>query len=109
MSNRNSQNNQNDREKKLNILRLRDFDKKNSKIVNYLKKSFGNMNKDQLLSLAKITSNCLGLYLDREAQRRKNVLWKWFDENQREILNMYEENLLIVDSSQNETNFSTNF
>ena len=103
------ENNQNDIEKKLNDLRLRNFDKKNSRIVIYLKKSFGKMNRDQLLSLAKITSNIINVNLDREARRRKKVLWKWFDENQIQILNMYKDNLQIVDSHQKETNFTTSF
>lgn len=34
-----------------------------------------------LLSLAQVISEELRIYLDREATRRKTVLYKWFDEN----------------------------
>jgi hypothetical protein len=39
------------------------------------------LRQSELLSIAQVLGNKLGIEVDREAKRRKSVLVKWFDEN----------------------------
>jgi hypothetical protein len=74
--------NQNQKDRLLTQYRLRDFDPDHCRAKPLLTRLFGeNINGTDLTSLAETCSHCLDIYLDREARRRKSVLWKWFDEN----------------------------
>lgn len=56
------------------------------------------LNQTELLSLAEVISIHLGLKVDRDAKRRKEVLIKWFDENFDQIL-PFLDHVILEDSS----------
>lgn len=61
--------------------RLANFDWNTCQARMVLERLFERMNGASMLSLAQVVSEKLGISLDREATRRKSVLYKWFDEN----------------------------
>lgn len=72
---------QNQKDILLTKMRLANFDWNTCKARAYLEGLFEKVNGACLLSLAKVVSEQLGISLDREATRRKSVLYKWFDDN----------------------------
>ena len=65
--------------------RLANFDWCNCQARRFLDSVFERMNGTVMLSLAQVISKKLGISLDREATRRKAVLYKWYEENLRRI------------------------
>ena len=62
--------------------RLNGFKWKDSEAWKLIVKYFGaGLSQHELLAIAEVLANATGLKTDREAQRRKEVLVKWFDEN----------------------------
>jgi hypothetical protein len=62
--------------------RLAGFDAKNSFVRLALQVRYGSrITHDELLSIAELVAGVVGIKVDRDAQRRKNVLLKWFEEN----------------------------
>jgi hypothetical protein len=62
--------------------RLMGFDSSRSAAWQRICARFGDsLSQSELLSLAEVISSEVGLKVDREAKRRKEVLIKWFDEN----------------------------
>lgn len=60
---------------------------KNSAAWKVITEKYGdNLNQAELLSLAEVIAEQLGLKVDREAKRRKEVLVKWYDEHLSEIM-----------------------
>ncbi|EAY19037.1 hypothetical protein TVAG_247160 [Trichomonas vaginalis G3] len=73
---------QNQKEHHLNSIRLAGWDLKTSRAHIFLSNFLGaNYATSDALCLAQLASHYIGLEIDRAAQRRKNVLVKWFDEN----------------------------
>jgi hypothetical protein len=72
---------QNQKEELINLDRLKNFNPDTCAAKMLLTELYGPINGQDLLSLAKVCSHYLNIYLDREASRRKVVLMKWFDEN----------------------------
>lgn len=63
-------------------MRLSNFDVKNSNIVAELYKRFGSdIRHKELLAVADVVSQKAEIKIDRDAKRRKKVLFKWFEEN----------------------------
>jgi hypothetical protein len=69
----------------MNRNRLKGFNSDKCPANLLLQDLYGPPNGQDLLSLAKVCSSYLHIYLDREACRRKVVLFKWFDENLTQI------------------------
>ena len=62
--------------------RLGQFDPYHSEQWTELTERFGStIKQDELVSIANILSNELGITVDRDARRQKTVLIKWFSEN----------------------------
>lgn len=62
--------------------RLNGFIAMESMIWNEIKRRFGdNIRHGELLSIAEVVAQYSGVFLDRDAKRRKTVLIKWFQEN----------------------------
>jgi hypothetical protein len=62
--------------------RLHGFNVKASMGWQAIAKHFGeHLTQTELLSVAQVIGNEVGIKIDREAKRRKEVLVKWFDEN----------------------------
>ena len=79
-------------------IRLRDFDPENCPAVEMLQTKFGSLpNRHQLLALAQVIKEKLGIALDREATRRKNVLIKWYDENLEVIKPFIFEHIQVIE------------
>jgi hypothetical protein len=91
---------QNEKDRFLTALRLKDFDPNRSAAHSLLAELFGQkINGTDLVSLAETCAVCLNLYLDREAKRRKPVLMKWFDENIDAIRPFLRDHVVIENSS----------
>ena len=76
--------------------RLRDFVYKESAAWREISMRYGDeLTQSELLCIAKVIGTNLGIIVDREAKRRKNVLIKWFDENLEVILPFFERIRLI--------------
>jgi hypothetical protein len=89
---------QNQKDKLLTHYRLRDFDPDQCPAKILLTELFGeNINGIDLASLAETCAFCLDLYLDREARRRKSVLWKWFDENMA-VIDPFLRNRVVIET-----------
>jgi hypothetical protein len=54
------------------------------------KKNWDQLTQAELLSIAQLLGNKLGLPIDREAKRRKRVLVKWFDEHLADLQPLFE-------------------
>jgi hypothetical protein len=76
---------QNGKTKQIVEARLSRFDPETSRARKVLRQLYGPAHNHDLLSLAKLCCQYLDIYLDREAQRLKPVLLKWFDENIEQI------------------------
>jgi hypothetical protein len=76
---------QNGRTKQIVEARLSQFGPSTSRARRILWELYGPTHNHDLLSLAKLCAQYLNIYLDREAQRLKPVLLKWFDENLEQI------------------------
>lgn len=62
--------------------RLNGFHPKQSLVWREIKRRFGNqLRHGELLSIAEVAATFAGVFLDRDAKRRKSVLIKWFQEN----------------------------
>ena len=61
--------------------RLSGFDAYDSKQWHVLTSRYGEMNHCELLSMARVISEVLRIPIDRDANRRKEVLIKWFSEH----------------------------
>jgi len=62
--------------------RLDGFIAKESRAWKEITEHYGSsLNQGELLSLAEVLASEIGLHVDREAKRRKEVLIKWYDEN----------------------------
>ena len=73
---------QNCKDHLLTKARIVNFDWSKCQARGFLVSIFGEyINGSGLLRLAQVISEELRIYLDREATRRKTVLYKWFDEN----------------------------
>jgi hypothetical protein len=69
--------------------RLMGFDANRSRAWQDIRERFGDsLNQSELLSLAEVLGAEIGVKVDREAKRRKEVLIKWFDENYSSIQNI---------------------
>jgi hypothetical protein len=69
--------------------RLMGFDVNRSPAWQDIRSRFGDsLNQAELLSLAEVIGTEIGVKVDREAKRRKEVLIKWFDENYPSIQNI---------------------
>jgi hypothetical protein len=91
---------QNDFEKIRNSQRLVGFDEKSSVACSFLSERFGaKMSRHELLSLAQIISEHLHILLDREAFRRKRVLFKWYDENWAIVEPFIRRNIVVLDDA----------
>lgn len=88
---------QREKEKILINHNLQGWDIKTSRAFNLINSLYGNINRTLLQCLAKIVSNSLNIYLEREAQRRKDVLIKWFDDHYDETSQFLQNNILILD------------
>jgi hypothetical protein len=68
------------------VARLTNFHSKSSSAWAEITKRFGSsLNQTELLSIAEVIGWKLGIRVDREAKRRKEVLVKWFEEHWAEI------------------------
>ena len=96
---------QKDIEKLLITKRLDDFILEDCRSSKLFIEKFGSVpSRAALLSLAKVISEHMNIYLDREAYRRKKVLMKWYDENYEKIKPFILENIKIeVSDIHNET------
>ena len=91
-----SKSKQNEDEKKLLRKRIGDWHSKDSIIRKELERHLGpDLSRNQLLSLAKVISNHTNIPIDREASRRKEVLFKWFDEHSNQVLPFLYSNIEI--------------
>jgi hypothetical protein len=69
-------------ERKRIIARLGTFCGKTSKAWEGITKRFGDhLNHTELLSIAQVVGWLIGINVDREAKRRKEILIKWFDDH----------------------------
>jgi hypothetical protein len=92
---------QNQKDRLLTEMRLRNFDPENCPAASLLTQLFGSaINATDLVSLAETCSYYLDIYLDREAKRRKSVLLKWFDENLQRIGPFLREHVVVENRSQ---------
>ena len=83
--------------------RLRGFSLKTSRAWQEICSRFGsNLNQTELLSIAEVLGAQIGVKVDREAKRRKEVLIKWFDENLAVIL-PYFSKMVLEDRDGNRT------
>jgi hypothetical protein len=87
---------QNKKTKQIVEARLSQFDPSTSRAKKMLWELYGPAHNHDLLSLAKLCAHYLDVYLDREAQRLKPVLLKWFDENIEQIEPFLREHLVIT-------------
>jgi hypothetical protein len=91
---------QNDFEKLRNSQRLVGFDEKSSVAYSFLHDRFWpKPSRHELLSLAQVVSEHLHILLDREAFRRKRVLFKWYDENWGMVEPFIRQNIVILDKT----------
>ena len=82
-----TQRNANELERKRVEDRLNGFNMRTSPAWREICRRFGpSLNQTELLSLAQIIAGQLGLKVDREAKRRKEVLIKWYDENLKAVM-----------------------
>jgi hypothetical protein len=91
---------QNQKEELINIDRLKSFSQEHCAAKRLLTELYGPINGHDLLSLAKVCSHYLSIYLDREASRRKVVLMKWFDENLMDIKPFLRHHIVIENEVQ---------
>lgn len=76
--------------------RLKGFNIYESEGFRFITSHFeGEPNRKELLTLARVCAKHLGIALDREATRRKGVLYKWFDENLPVIQNFIKNHITI--------------
>lgn len=72
----------NELERKRVDARLNGFVYKESRAWHEITRHYGDgLNQAELLSLAEVLASQIGIKVDREAKRRKEVLIKWYDEN----------------------------
>ena len=90
-----------EKEKILNQMRLVGWSPDLSPSKQLLTQLYGKYNRTFLQALAKLIQEECQLYLDREAQRRKDVLYKWFDENLSVIEPYLKNHLCVTDSNFN--------
>ena len=66
--------------------RLAGFSPKGSFVMNEITTRFGkNVKHPELVNVAQLLASQASIKLDRDAKRRKNVLYKWFEENWEKI------------------------
>lgn len=76
--------------------RMENFDYHECAAMIYLSSKFTRLpSRIELVSLAKVCSKHTGIYLDREAYRRKTVLIKWFDENLKALMNFIDNHIQV--------------
>lgn len=73
------------REKERLQTRLQGFDYKKSYVYQQIYQQFGVITFSELTSIATLVSKTIHISLDRDAKRRKIVLYKWFDEHWNQI------------------------
>ena len=72
----------NELERKRVDARLNGFVYKESRAWHEITRYYGDgLNQAELLSIAEVIASQIGVKVDREAKRRKEVLIKWYDEN----------------------------
>jgi hypothetical protein len=91
---------QSEKEAVMNENRLKGFNAEVCAANLLLRDLYGALNGQDLLSLAKVCSSYLDLYLDREACRRKVVLFKWFDENLSQIAPFLREHIVVENGNE---------
>ena len=78
--------------------RLKNFVYKESAAWKEITRRYGEeLTQNELLCIAEVIASNLGIVIDREAKRRKNVLIKWFDENL-EVITPFFERLRLIGS-----------
>ncbi|KAK8834168.1 hypothetical protein M9Y10_011661 [Tritrichomonas musculus] len=83
--------------------RLQDFDPKNCFVWKKFCEKFGSsLSQTELISIAEVISSNIGVKVDREAKRRKEILIKWFDENSEKIIPFID--FLRIERSEDEKN-----
>lgn len=78
---------------------LESFDFKNCRGKKEMEKLFGpKINQPKLKSLAKVAAMHLNIELDRDSQRYKTIMWKWYDDNIDQLIPFFTNNVEIVTS-----------
>ena len=95
---RQSAESQNNNSKQLIKVLLQNWRPEESQSYQFFNNQFPRLNKDILLSIAKILKEHFGLDLNREAYRNKNVLYKWFDDHFEKFRPILETKICITDA-----------
>ncbi|OHT13542.1 hypothetical protein TRFO_03281 [Tritrichomonas foetus] len=81
--------------------RLAGFNPKDNYVTQEITRRFGaNLKQGELVNIAQVIADQASIKLDRDAKRRKNVLFKWFEENWTQIT-PYLDYIVLEDNNNN--------